>query len=149
MKKLIIAVLSGAAMTLSMTAQAAPAEITVDPITTTDCELLASGVKVNLSANVSGAYECDLETNAIQIATCHAAGSRSARDVTCRVVGQDAEGADVYNHADCTGVADETITDVIGFRAYVAASSGGGVAEAALDGACNAGNLQNLTFFAN
>ena len=144
-KNFLIAAVGMAVFSLSIGVQAAAIPSNQD-ITTADCSLLGSPVRINLSNNVVGAYECDIAATTVSVGACHQAGSRAARVVGC--VNSAASGQpDDWNSATCPdgdGTAADgqfTIVDFTGFRAR---SSGGGVAGAALNGACNAAAAETL-----
>ena len=123
--------------------------ITTDPSATLGCSLLASGVRVNLSANVSAYYACDFANSDIRIGTCHAAGSRAEKTVSCTNVADTSTDASAFEFSDpdncVTEGTDATFTDR---SAFIATSTGGSVGEAALNGSlCNGGNLGSLSFF--
>lgn len=130
-----------AGMTVSMSALAAGTALTKGgstEITTAACggadtSLLGSAVKVNLSANVNGAYSCDFATTSIKIATCHETGSRAAKSGTCQVTGQDDDDNDIFNDPTCAAAGDTF--EYNDRSAYVASNLGGSVAPASMQGA--------------
>lgn len=102
-----------------------------------NCELLSERVKVNLSANVSGAFNCNVATNTITVGTCHNAGSRNP-SVVCTKIGEDEDENPIYNVDSCTA---ETVGQVVessgpDFRGFFAQTSGGSVGAAFLAGSC-------------
>jgi len=115
--------------------------ISADPTEPLGCSLLASGVRINLSANVEGYYACDFANSDIRIGTCHVAGSRAEKTVDCV---EDTDGN--FQSSQCTTAGQSvTFTDR---SAFVATSTGGSVGEAELDGnTCTGDNISGLTFF--
>lgn len=114
-----------------------------EQIDSTECSLLGSTVTINLSANISAAYQCDVADAAIRIGTCHAAGSRAEKTVTC--VNSGTVDAPVWNHADCD--ANTTSVTFADFSGFQASSTGGSVGEAALGGACSSSTVTTLEVF--
>ena len=118
-----------------------------------ECVLLGDRVKVSLSTSIVAGFECEELTSAIDIATCHPAGQREARDITCTKIAEDENGAAIYNHPDCTGTANqddgttEIVSNAISYIAYVASSTGGNVAPTPLDADCDATRLGILPLF--
>jgi hypothetical protein len=111
--------------------------------TTGDCPLLSENVKLNLSASVVGAFNCNVATNTITVGTCHNAGSRNA-SITCAQIGSNEDGSPIFNNDECDAdaVADSTvITGSPDFRGFFAQTSGGSVAPSFLNGNCSAGIL--------
>lgn len=109
-------------------------------ITTTDCPLIGSDIRINLSANVVGAYECDEAATTVVVAACHTSGSRASKTLTCvnsAATGQPAE----WNNAACATAGVTTFTGV-GFTGYRASSAGGGVGGVDLNGACTQGEIE-------
>lgn len=109
------------------------------------CSLLASSVRINLSANVEGTYTCDFANSDIRIGTCHIAGSRAEKTVSCTMV-DDGDGGQELSDSNCTTAGtDATFTDR---SAFIATSTGGSVSETALNGnTCSGDNLSGLSFF--
>jgi len=111
------------------------------------CVLLGERVSVSLSADVIAAFECEETTSAIDIATCHEAGQRATRTITCENFAAEGE-EEVWNvdgcDADTTSVTVET-----SYTAYAASSTGGSVQQSPLDGSCDdeASNLNGLKIF--
>lgn len=144
MKKVAYAILITAGLGMSAAAMAAGTAITKEPITSTQCALLADQVRLTLSTYVHGAYSCDEETNTIKIATCHEAGSRKPTEITCSVVDPDDEDSG-YNHPGCTEVGQKfTIAD---YKAFIGSSAGGQVGPTELGGRCDDGTVSKLSFF--
>lgn len=114
-------------------------------VTETDCVLLSSQVRINLSANVSGGYQCDEIDQDIRIATCHAAGSRQAGSEQCQQVGTETDGSPIFNDASCGSAADTF--EIADFRGFVASSTGGSVSAQALGGACGTDTVTALGIF--
>lgn len=122
-------------------------------ITATDCPLLAEAVTVGMSARVVGTYNCSAALNYVRVGSCHAGGSRSplactiqnqaAIDAANAPGGSGTPPAATYpagcNQTDGTGTS--TVPD---FRAFVASSRGGAMAELPLGGACDASRLGGL-----
>lgn len=145
MKK-IAYVLIAASLGLSSSAFAAGTALPSTGVVTTGtgglCELLSEQIKVNLSANVSGAFNCDVPTNTITVGTCHNAGSRNP-SVTCTQIGTDEDDAPIYNVDSCTA---ETVGDVVeaagpDYRGFFGQTSGGSVGAAFLAGTCSAAKI--------
>ncbi|WP_127556382.1 hypothetical protein [Saccharospirillum alexandrii] len=150
MKKLMLAsVIVGSAFAGTVLAAGTALPSSGGPVTTTDCSLLAGTVTVNLSSNVSGAFQCDLATNAIRIGTCHAAGSRQTTTVDCVLTAgadtTDDTSDDEYNGSSC-GSTDDSF-DITDFRGFVATSQGGSVTQQELGGACSDSTLTALEIF--
>lgn len=58
------------------------------------CTLLGENVKIGLSSNVRGAYECSTTAPAgVSIATCHSGGRTASRAYTCTAADVEAETA--------------------------------------------------------
>ncbi len=122
-------------------------------ISTTDCPLLVEPVTVGMSARVTGSYNCSAATNTVRVGSCHAGGSRAP--LACNSVQNQAAidagaaqtppvvVAPVYP-AGCA--ANGTGTSTVGdFKAFVASSRGGAMAEVPLGGACDAARLGGLS----
>lgn len=150
MKKLIAGLAFLAAMAFANTAFAQAVAITsggaITGGTTGDCVLLGETVRINLSNNINGAYECDEALNAIRVATCHIAGSRAASTIACAVTDTDELGEPIYNDASCDGTAGQTF-NIVDYRGFIASSRGGTVGAQALGGNCAAGTLTGLSHF--
>lgn len=112
---------------------------------TTTCVLLGERVQVSLSSDVVAAFECEEATSAIDIGTCHTAGQRASRTITCENYAADGETAN-WNVDGCTTEGDPITVDV-SYTGYVASSTGGSVNESPLGGSCNAGELGSLSIF--
>lgn len=138
MRKNLFAVLVGGIL-LSSSALAVTIPSGTD-ITTTDCTLLGSAIRINLSANVVGAYECDTAATTVVVAACHTAGSRASKSLTCVNSAATGEAAD-WNNAACATAGVTTFTGV-GFTGYKASSAGGGVGGVDLNGACTQGEIE-------
>lgn len=101
------------------------------------CELLSENIRVNLSANVVGAFNCNVATNTIWVGTCHNAGSRNP-SLTCAQIGFEDDGTTPkFNHEDCDATG-TVIEDAADFRGFFAQTSGGSVAPSFLGGSCSA-----------
>lgn len=143
MKKIAFALIA-AGLGLSSSVFAAGKELPDNGQVTTDaaagCELLTENIKVNLSSNVKAGFNCNVATNTITVGTCHTAGSRNPT-LTCAVIGQNADGEDVFNDDECT----ETGTVIEGsgpdFRGFFGQTSGGSVGAAFLLGSCTAAQV--------
>jgi hypothetical protein len=121
-------------------------------ISATDCPLLAESVTVGMSARVVGSYNCSEALNTVRVGSCHAGGSRSP--LACTIQNQAAIDAGaavtptpvvvtpIYT-AGCNADGSGTST-VAGFRAFVASSRGGAMAELPLGGACTESSLGGL-----
>ncbi len=111
---------------------------TGDSAATHTCSLLGSQVQINLSNNVEAAFSCNFASSTIRTGTCHVAGSRAPRTVTCAstpVVDDDGQptGAVTWNAAGCgPDVPTVTVTDR---AAFTASSQGGSVSVTDLQGA--------------
>jgi len=117
------------------------------PITNADCALLSESVNLNLSASVSGAYQCDsILLNTIRVATCHAAGSRKATSVDCAQTDTAEDGSAVYNDPSCDGTAGQTF-EIVDFRAFAASSVGSGVGTVDLGGNCTDASVAGIDHF--
>lgn len=121
-------------------------------ISITDCPLLAEAVTVGMSARVTGSYNCSAATNTVRVGSCHAGGSRAP--LACNSVQNqaaidaalaDGRAAPAPTYpAGCA--ANGTGTSTVGdFKAFVASSRGGAMAEVPLGGACDAGRLGGLS----
>ncbi|CAD5375585.1 conserved exported hypothetical protein [Pseudomonas sp. OF001] len=151
MKKILSGLIVASSL-LASTAFAAGAVTAVDAnqIDTTKCVLLDAPVKVNLSANVSGVYQCNDTDNSIRIATCHSSGSRSGpKELACAQIGKDATtNKAIYNG----GTACETdpaakFTVPVSFSGFAASSTGGSIGEVPLTGKCDTTELKKQTVF--
>lgn len=115
-------------------------------ITSAQCDLLRDDVRINNSANVVMAYNCDKANTRINVAACHKAGSQKPMTgVPCVIIGTDKDGNNVWNGTSCTATTDKT--DINGRRIYTGSSTGGSVAQGSLDAAdCTLGalNTNNL-----
>ena len=143
MKKLAY-LLVAAGIGVSFPALADPMAIPDDGAVTAgegnDCELLSENIRVNLSSNVVGAFNCNVATNTIWVGTCHNAGSRNA-SLTCAQIGFEDDGTTPkFNHSDCDAAAvaaGTVIEDAADFRGFFAQTSGGSVAPSFLGGSCS------------
>ena len=147
MKKIIPALLlvSGLGVTFAASAVELESRETIGPVdggADHECALLGSQVQINLSNNVEAAFSCDFATSTIRIGTCHIAGSRAPRTVTCENSAAAGDPA-VWNAVGCTTAGTQVnITDRV---AFTASSQGGSVATAQLNGAvCNASAVDGL-----
>ena len=133
MKSKFIAVALVSGLMASLGAYAEPI-VSGAAIDNGDCVLLGETVTLNLSNNVSGAYNCVEATSTITLGACHASGSRNPTTVNC--VNSAAPGdAPVWNDTSCQDAGDTfEITDFRGFRA---SSQGGRVGVVALGGTCS------------
>lgn len=149
MKKILSGLIVASSL-LASTAFAAGAVTAVDgsQIDDTKCVLLDAPVKVNLSANVNGVYQCNDTDNSIRIATCHTSGSRSGpKKLKCAQIGKDAQtGNAIYNDTSCTSTSDEFEVK-ISFSGFAASSTGGSIGEVPLTGKCETAELTKQTVF--
>ncbi|MHB0850400.1 hypothetical protein [Stutzerimonas nitrititolerans] len=116
----------------------------------TGCSILRDRVTVNLSTNVTMAYNCMTATNKVNLAACHSAGSQKPTNVPCTSVGEDEDGDPIYNGSNCTaaGVAatPPMQTEIQGRRAFIASTTGGSVGTASLNSAtCDMAALGGLS----
>lgn len=139
MKNSIVATLLVGGLACSFGAFATNIESGV-AITPAECALLGENVQLNLSNNVSGAYNCNVATSTIVIAACHAAGSRNPATVQCANSGT--EQAPDWNDPSCS--ADTDTFEITDFRGYRASSRGGRVGAANLGGNCTEGSVDAL-----
>lgn len=152
MKMITRAMLMAAGLGLSMAA-AAGTQINTGAVVDRDgttagyaCALLGEGVTINLSKNVSFAYNCDLANSDIRVAGCHAAGSRKATQLDCAVIGYMPDGTTpIYNGATCTGVTGEQYT-IANFRVFEGSSRGGTVAAVDLGGPCTDATVAGVPY---
>lgn len=123
MKK-IFALLAGIGLSMSAMAvddQGNAMAAGTNSVAITDCSLLSEDVKINLSANVFGAYACNTLLNQIGVATCHPNGRKGTVSVSC----DPATDAACDTDTDADGVADhKTVNNGL---TYIASSAGGGV----------------------
>lgn len=149
MKKILSGLIVASSL-LASTAFAAGAVTAVDgsQIDATKCVLLDAPVKVNLSANVKGVYQCNDTDNSIRIATCHTSGSRSGpKELTCAQIGKDATTGDpVYNSTTCSATVTK-FTVPVSFSGFAASSTGGSIGEVPLTGKCEDAELKKQTVF--
>ncbi|THG82134.1 hypothetical protein E5198_10220 [Pseudomonas sp. A-1] len=145
-------ILSGLIVASSLLATTAFAAGTVtavdaDQIDTTKCVLLDAPVKVNLSANVSGVYQCNDTDNSIRIATCHSSGSRSGpKELNCAQIGKDASNNPVFNDSSCSATVTK-FTVPVSFSGFAASSTGGSIGEVPLTGKCDTTELKKQSVF--
>jgi hypothetical protein len=143
MKKINFAVLTVLGLGISSAALAAPTNVSGSTVITTgDCVLLGEQVTLNLSANVTGAYQCTDADQTIVIGTCHASGSRKPLDVQCTAV-PDTDPAE-FEPAGCPDAEPGTKVTISNYRAYTASSRGGSVTAQELGGNCTAATLNGL-----
>lgn len=80
MNKQIIAIIAAAGFSLSAGVVSAATPISGNVSVTGgvggQCPMIGDTIRVGVSANVVGAYECDEVTNLVQVAACHRGGSR-------------------------------------------------------------------------
>ena len=122
-------------------AMAAPI-VSGEAIDSDACELLGETVRLNLSANVTGAYSCNTSTSTIRVATCHAAGSRTPTMVSCVNSAAPGEPAD-WNLPCCTAEGQQIDTGP-NFRGFRGSSQGGQIGIVPLGGVCGAGTVEAL-----
>lgn len=78
MKKNIFALIIGLSVSTFATADAfEPNADGLEIIETTDCALLNEGVRISMSKDVEGGYECNTGTNQIAVSFCHPNGKKS------------------------------------------------------------------------
>ena len=156
MKKFILstavvlgAVVSGSAMAevADNTAPWSNGNIAVGPAA---CPMLADTVNLGTSANVHGNYSCDEVLNVIKVGTCHKGGSR--KGVTCSTEDADNDPSTaptLVPSAGCTlELAQVSATSPTpAYSAFTASSSGGSMAQRALDGRCDNTTLTGLAFW--
>ena len=103
----------------------------------TGCSILRDRVTVNLSTNVTMAYNCITAANKVNLAACHSAGSQKPTNVPCTSVGEDDNGDPIYNGSNCTAAGVSATppmqTEIQGRRAFVASTTGGSVGTASLN----------------
>ena len=118
-----------------------------EEILTGDCAVLGESVRINLSANVIGAYECSESRNAINVGACHTSGSRTGT-LVCGPSGTDATtGAPTYT-APCTAQNDGQTVDVTpDYRGFRATTLGGSVTPQMLGGSCTTTTVESLVTF--
>lgn len=112
---------------------------------TQNCVLLGERVSVSLSSDVLAAFECEEATSAIDIGTCHTAGQRAARTITCENFAADGE-PENWNVQGCSDTVTEVSLDV-SYTGYAASSTGGSVQQSPLDGNCTAASLGAIEIF--
>lgn len=154
MKKIVLGLMA-AGLTMSTAAFAAgtsvPSGSQITPSGGTyNCELISESVRVNFSNSVHGAFNCDVDTNTVTVATCHEAGSRST-SLTCVQIGTD-NTVDppeaLWNDPQCDGTEPVVEKSSAAFKAFAAQTSGGSVGAVQIpSGACNASNLAGLWVF--
>lgn len=153
MNKQIIALFAAAGLSCFASLASAAPTITgaSTTISTVNCPLLAEAVTVGMSSRVVGSYNCSAATNTVRVGSCHAGGSRAP--LACTIQNQAAIDAGAAQSpavvvaptypAGCA--ADGTGTSTVGdFKAFVASSRGGAMAEQPLGGACDATRLGGL-----
>lgn len=148
MKKVLGTLILGAGLVVSLSASAAAV---INPVVSgtsyddTKCALLNEPVTLNLSKNVVGAFSCDVNTNAMKVATCHTAGFRSPT-LTCAVIGTD-DSTDpvtpIFNNAGCKAAGD--VLSIPDFNGFAASSTGGTVANVVLGGNCDQSKVSGLS----
>lgn len=141
---------AGLACFASMASAAPTIEGASTSITNVNCPLLAEAVTVGMSARVVGTYNCSAALNYVRVGSCHAGGSRAP--LACTIQNQAAIDAAIADGlppvaptypAGCAanGTGTSTVPD---FKAFVASSRGGAMAELPLGGACDAARLGGL-----
>lgn len=131
-----------AGVTLSASAAiagtAVPGNGIVDPA---ECELLSEQIRLNFSAGVNAAYNCNVATNTIRVGTCHEAGSRNP-SVTCVQIGTNDDDEPIYNDDLCNAAnVGQSVTVANGYRGFFAQTSGGSVGAVFLGDDCTAENV--------
>lgn len=133
---------------LSSTAFATPTVINpAAAITPTACPVLGEEVRITLSANVHGAYNCDEALNAINVGACHTGGSRSS-SLVCAQIGTDEDDNPIYNNDQCTGATGQAIELTSpSYRGFRASTTGGSVSPQSLNGNCSETTVIELVGF--
>lgn len=109
------------------------------------CALLREITIVGVSANVTGAWECDETENVIKVAACHSGGSRATGvDCTADADGSSANGWTAPNAGCTTNSGTSTIPS---FKAFASSSNGGAMSEQSMLDRCNATNIKAITMF--
>ena len=162
MKNIISGLVVGTCLIASSSVMAATALSagSSSSVATANCTLLSESVTVNLSSNVSAAYECYEATSDIRIATCHKGGSRKETTASCEYTACDAANEDgsqdncTSNDTSCGTSSPATGTEVptftyVDYSAFVASSTGGSVAKSQLGGSCDVdgATAAGLAFF--
>lgn len=151
MKVVVTGLIAISAALVASGVSAAGTVVSGGVIAQSSCDLISEDVSVSLSTGVVGAYDCNPDTDAIKVATCHQNGQRASRKITCVKVGEqdDANSTPIYNVSSCTAAGAEV--DVTNsYAGYVASTAGGSLGTTNLGGACdeNGTALTNLPFFA-
>jgi len=147
MKKNLLALFAAATAAFASSAVMAVSITNGAPITNTECAVLGDTVKLNLSKNVVGSYECSEANNSINVGACHTSGSRTA-SITCAVVGQTAATppVDQYNDPGCnSNNVGQTITlQAPRYQGFRASTTGGSVGAQLLSANCTATTAAEL-----
>ncbi|MEN8168666.1 MAG: hypothetical protein ABFS08_00405 [Pseudomonadota bacterium] len=108
------------------------------------CALLNETVKIGVSANVNGAFECDETNGIINVAACHEGGTRAP--IKCAyTVDANGDTTTTWNAAGCDTVGgDSTDPD---YTAFTASSRGGVMLGIALGDRCTSSSLTGLDFW--
>lgn len=135
------------ALSMSASSAFATAIVNGELIDDGDCAILGESVRLTLSNNVDGAYNCNEARNAANVGACHLSGSRSTT-LICAEIGKDANNDPVYNNATCTTSGQSVTLATASYRGYRASTTGGSVGAQSLTANCSAGvaNAQLVNF---
>lgn len=115
-------------------------------LTNNECALLADNVRLGVSSNVHGAYNCDEASNLVQVAACHEGGSRSG--VTCTaIIDPDNPTAPPTYPAGCTADNVGQQSSVPSYRSFFISSAGGVMTEFPIDGRCDETTIVGIDGF--
>lgn len=148
--KVLSRFLAGAVCSIGLVVSAQAVELpNGQPVSTTDCPQLNTGVTVNLSKNVNAGYVCRAAdatqtpptVNRVGLGTCHTGGTAKSRMVTCS---RTSDGGDppayTYTPAACTDsnfdantgqplAGDPGKVPVTGLTMYSTSTAGGAIGE--------------------
>lgn len=110
--------------------------------TNAECALLSDEVKLTVSANVVGGFACNETNNLMQVAACHAGGSR-ATGVSCSS-DADLSTPEVELPAGCDDTSGNST--IPSFKAFSASSAGGVMSEVSLDQRCTPAQMAGITW---
>lgn len=127
-----------AALTLASASSFATPITNGASITDQECAILGESVRLTLSNNVDGAYNCDEIRNAANVGACHFSGSRSDT-LICAEIGKDQNGDPVYNENTCQQSGDSVTLTTPSYRGYRASTTGGSVGAQSLSANCATG----------
>lgn len=147
MKKNLLALFAAATVAFASSSIMAKEITNGGEIKNSDCAVLGDTVKLNLSKNVVGSYECSEASNSINVGACHTSGSRTAT-ITCAVVGQTATTppVDQYNDPGCNASnVGKTITlTAPRYQGFRASTTGGSVGAQMLSANCTKTTAEEL-----